>query len=353
MQKQRYIGVDYHRKFSYMTVVDEKGTIMREGIVNNSKEAVASFLARAQCDGNSAAVLEASRNWPVMYDWLEELVNEVHLAHPLKVKAIAEARIKTDKIDARVLAHLLRSDLLPEAYVASAQARQVRNVLRQRMFFVRMRTMVKNRVSGLLDRYPELSQQRPCKDIFSQRGQSWLKQIQVKEADRRVLDEDLELFEALQERIAKSDSLVRELAQGDRRVKILKTIPGIGDFFSVLIAYEVDDIRRFASEKKFFSYIGIVPSTFSSGGRTFHGRLTKQGNKYLRWAIVEAIWPAIEADPDLRAYHEKVRIKKGANPAKIATARRLATIIYRVLYQNRPYKVYGPRLPSCCLGGRR
>lgn len=352
MQKQRYIGVDHHRRFSYMTVMDEKGKIVKEGAVNNCKEDIASFLTQAQCDGSSAAVLEASRNWTVMYDWLEELVHEVHLAHPLKVKAIAEAKIKTDKIDARVLAHLLRSDLLPEAYVASSEARQVRNVLRQRMFFVRLRTMVKNRISGLLDRYPELSEQRPCKDIFTPKGKGWLQHIEVKEVDRKVLDEDLELLGALEQRIAKSNSLVKELAQGDPRVKLLKTIPGIGEFFSVLIAYEVDDIRRFCNEKKFFSYIGIIPSTFSSGGRTFHGRLTKQGNKYLRWAIVEAIWPAIESDPDLRAYYEKVRVKKGANPAKIATARRLATIIYRVLYQNRPYKV-GPRLPSCHLGGRR
>ena len=170
MQKQRYIGVDYHRRYSYMTVMDEEGQTVKQGVVTNHKQAVATFLTQAQCDGNSAAVLEASRNWPVMYDWLEELVGEVHLAHPLKVKAIAEAKIKTDKIDARILAHLLRSDLLPEAYVASPEARQVRNVLRQRMFFVRLRTMVKNRVVGLLDRYPELSEPRPSKDIFSQRG---------------------------------------------------------------------------------------------------------------------------------------------------------------------------------------
>jgi len=353
MPKERYIGVDYHRRFSYVTVMDDKGKIVREGAVKNYKEEVANFLTRAQCNGNSAAVLEASRNWPVMYNWLEEMVDEVHLAHPLKVKAIAEAKIKTDKIDARVLAHLLRSDLLPEAYVASPEARQVRSVLRQRMFFVRLRTMVKNRVSGLLDRYPELSEQRPCQDIFSHRGIDWLKRIPVKEVDRRILDEDIELYEALEERISRSNSLVKELSQDDPRVKVLKTIPGIGEFFSVFIAYEIDNVRRFASEKKFFSYIGIIPATFSSGGRTFHGRLTKQGNKYLRWAMVEAIWPAIETDPDLRAYYQKVRIKKGANPAKIATARRLATIIYRVLYQNRPYKVCGPRSPSLRHGGHR
>lgn len=147
---QRYVGVDYHRKFSYLTVLDQAGKVVKEGPVENRKEVVASFLTRATCDGETAAVLEATRNWTVMYDWLEELVEEVRLAHPLKVKAAASAKIKTDKIDARVLAHLLRADLLPEAYVASPRAREVRSVLRQRMFLVRVRTMVKNRIVGLL-----------------------------------------------------------------------------------------------------------------------------------------------------------------------------------------------------------
>ncbi len=128
-------------------------------------------------------------------------------------------------------------------------------------------------------------------------------------------------------------------------MELLKTIPGIGKFFAVLIAYEVDDIGRFAHEKKFFSYIGIVPSTYASGGRTFHGRLTKQGNKYLRWALIEAVWPAIRADRELRCYYERIKQKKGPNPAKVATARRLATIVYRVLSRKRPYRVLGPRLP--------
>lgn len=342
---QRYVGVDYHRKFSYLTVLDQAGKVVKEGPVENRKEVVASFLTRATCDGETAAVLEATRNWRVMYDWLEELVEEVRLAHPLKVKAIAEAKIKTDKIDARVLAHLLRADLLPEAYVASPRAREVRSVLRQRMFLVRVRTMVKNRIVGLLDRYPELAEGRPCKEVFSQEGRVWLEQIAVKATDRQMLDEDLQLLAELDQHIAQSEGLVEQLAQGDWRVELLKTIPGIGKFFAVLIAYEVDDIGRFAHEKKFFSYIGIVPSTYASGGRTFHGRLTKQGNKYLRWALIEAVWPAIRADRELRCYYERIKQKKGPNPAKVATARRLATIVYRVLSRKRPYRVLGPRLP--------
>ncbi|MEO0250147.1 MAG: IS110 family transposase [candidate division WOR-3 bacterium] len=321
--------------------------------VDNRPEAISQFLTRIGVNGQSSAVLEATRNWTVMHDWLEGMVDEVHLAHPLKVKAIAEAKIKTDKIDAKVLAHLLRCDLLPEAYVPSQAARQARNVLRQRMFFIRVRTMVKNRIWHLLDRYPELANSRPCEELFSRQGLSWLKTISVKGPDREMLDEELKLYEALEERISQSDQLVKKLARGDKRVKLLETIPGIGEFFAVLIANEVDNIRRFSNEKKFFSYIGIVPSTFSSGGRTFRGRLTKQGNKYLRWALVEAIWPAVRSDPELGAYYQSIRARKGPNPAKIATARRLATIIYRVLRQERSYRACGSRLPSLQPGGLR
>jgi transposase len=182
----------------------------------------------------------------------------------------------------------------------------------------------------------------------------WLRAISLKGEDRQLLDEELELYDALDQRIKRSDGLVEKLAHGDERVKLLKTIPGIAKFFGVLIAREVDDITRFSSEKKFFSYIGIIPSTYSSGGRIYHGRLTKQGNKYLRWAFVEAVWPAVRAAPNLAAYYSRIKAKSGPNPAKIATARRLATIVYRVPRQRRPYypaHVSSPGLPSHILGG--
>lgn len=342
---QRYVGVDYHRKGSYLTVMDERGRIVREGNVVNTQAAVADFLERAGCNGETAAVLEATRNWTVMYDWLEPLVEEVKLAHPLKVKMIAEAKIKTDKIDARALAHLLRTDLIPEAYVASPEARDVRSVLRQRMFFVRLRTMVKNRIGVLLDRYPELSTQRPTAELFSQQSLAWLKTLLLKDPDRQLVDEDLQLLETLGQHVARTETLVEQLAHDDRRVQLLETIPGIGKFFAVLIAYELDDITRFRHEKKLFSYLGLVPSTYSSGSRTSHGRLTKQGNKYLRWAFVEAVWPAIRTDASLRAYYEQQKTKHNVNVAKVATARRLATIAYRVLTQQRPYRIEGSRLP--------
>lgn len=178
-----YIGVDYHRGFSYMTAMDEKGKVCARGRVANDREAVTRFLRRVDQGGRSAAVLEAIRNCTVMYDLLEDLVGEVHLAHTLKVKAIAEARIKTDKIDSEVLAHFLGCDLLPEAHVPGPAARMVRNVLRQRMFFVRVRS--------LLDRHPELAASQPCKDVFCREGLSSLKTAPFQEEERWLLAQEL------------------------------------------------------------------------------------------------------------------------------------------------------------------
>ncbi len=122
---KRYVGVDYHKGYSYMAAMDEMGKICGQGQVSNQPEVIKDFLTQFGVNGNGATVLEASRNWTVMHDWLEEMVDEVYLAHPLKVKAIAEVKSKTDKIDAKVVAHLLRCDLLPEAYVSTQAARQV------------------------------------------------------------------------------------------------------------------------------------------------------------------------------------------------------------------------------------
>lgn len=338
-----YVGVDYHRRFSYLTVMDKKGKLLKESKIPSNKEALKTFI-RTSLNGNSkqtTAVLEAGRNWQIVYDLLDEELKEVKLAHPYKVKAIASAKIKTDKIDSKILAHLLRSDLIPEAYAPSRETRKAKDILRQRMFFVRLRTKIKNRVFMILERHPEISRPQVV-DIFGKAGLLWLKNLKLSKPDDKLLKENLELLDNLNERITKTNHLVDELYKTHPYIKRLITIPGIGKFFSVLIAYEVDDIKRFPNEKKFAGYIGIVPSTYASGGRIAHGRITRQGNRYLRWALIEAIWPAINKDNYLREYYERLRKAKGSNQAKVATARRLATIIYRVLSEDRDYLVNYP-----------
>lgn len=331
-----HIGLDYHKRYSYLVVKDEEGRVKQRGLVRNDKEELEEFL-RSYRPGKVA--IEATRNWGLMYDWLEEMLDEVVLAHPLKTRAIAEAKIKTDKISADILADLLRADLLPRAYVPDKYTREAKNILRQRMFFVRLQAMVKNRIHDILDRHPEVQSEAPkVSDRFGATGMKWLKQLILAGEDNKLLTSEIELLEVLRQKISESDSWVKELAKRDTRVKLLMDIPGIGPFFSVLIVYEIDDVSRFADEKKLCSYAGLVPSTYGSGGKLFHGRITKQGNKWLRWAFIEAVQNAIRGDAELYAYHQRIRLRRNSNTATVATARRLLTIVYRMLSQQRQYQ---------------
>jgi len=145
-----YAGIDYHKSFSYCTIVDDRGKkIIQTKLANQEKEVMA-FLKPYQ---PIQSVMEAGWNWPIMHRWLKKVSQEVFLAHPLKVKAIASAKVKTDKIDSGVLAHLLRTDLLPTAHIPTMTTYRARSVIRQRLFFVRLKTMVKNRINVLIDRY--------------------------------------------------------------------------------------------------------------------------------------------------------------------------------------------------------
>ena len=331
-----YVGVDYHKKYSYMVVKNEDGRVEGRGTVNNTKEEVQHFLEPYR---PGMAVVEATRNWGLIYDWLDEVLDDVALAHPLKVKAIAEARIKTDKISADILADLLRANLLPRAYAPSKQTREIKNVLRQRMFFVRIQTMIKNRIHEILDRHPEVLCQAPeVSDLFGAMGMQWLNRIVLPGKDSELFASEIELFKFLREKVSQSNDVVKGLAKEDARTRLLKSIPGIGSFFSVLILYEIDDISRFRDEKKLCAYAGLVPSTYASGGKMFHGRITKTGSKWLRWATIEAAQTAVRSDSEFRAYYQRIKVRKGTNAAKVATARRLLTIVYRLLRQGRFYE---------------
>lgn len=294
-----YVGVDAHKATSHITVMDDTGKVLRRKRVPSSFTGICEALGCYR--EPMRAVLEASGSWGPMYDWLDEVVDEVVLTHPKKVRAIADARIKTDKIDSETLAHLLRADLIPTAYAPSKDVRAIKRVLRQRLFFVRVQTMVKNRIQALLSQhaveFPKVS------DLYGQAGLRWLRTFPLPEPDGHLLREDLRLLEVLQGQIAATNGLLKDLAAGDEVVRWLRSLPGIGDFLSVLIRYEVDDITRFREAKKLASYTGLIPSTYASGPRTVHGRLTKQGNRWLRRAFIEAVSSAIRCEPSLRCFY--------------------------------------------------
>lgn len=337
MKTETFVAIDYHKSYSYGTMVNREGQLLRRGRLENTPQALSQFLGEHAGEG-CHAVLEATRNWTLMHDWLEEQVEQVTLAHPLKVRAIAEARIKTDKIDSATLAHLLRCDLIPAAHVPGKETRVLKNLLRHRMFLVMVQTMIKNRIGDLMDRHPQLAEQRPECERFGTIHRAWLKQLRLPISDRRVLHNELGLLEQVRRRIDQAEHWIDRMAEKDERVRRLMTMPGIGQFLAMLVVAEIDEVHRFRSPQKLHAYAGLIPSTRSSGGKTFHGPITRQGNRYLRWAMVEAVWPARRSDKSIARFFDQHEPRIGTNKAKVATARRLLTIAYRLLKEERDYR---------------
>lgn len=338
---ENYVGIDYHKKYSHVTAVDPQGQVIMSRRIDNDVELFREFFN--SLGGKSRAVLEASRTWGVMYDLLEGLdeVESVSLAHPLKVRAIAEAKIKTDKIDAETLAQLLRANLIPAAHIPCRETRSIKEMIRQRVFLVRMRTRLKNRIHVLLDRLriplPAVS------DLFGQRGLRYLRGLCLSGVDQEILQEDLKLLEVFNGLIREAEKQIHCLTKGDEKVRRLQSIPGLGPILAAVVGAEIDEIERFSSPSKLASYAGLVPSTYASGGKTWHGRLVPWCNKWLRWAFVEAAWVAVRNSAYCRGYYARVKQRKGAHTAAVALARRLSEIVWHVLTEKRKYE---ERLPG-------
>jgi len=334
----KYIGIDYHKQYFIATVMDQEGRVIGKDRVSTDRMAIRDYFRRINGDGNIKVVIEASYGWSYLFDELKRIVKEVRVAHPLKTRAIAEARIKTDSIDSEVLAHLLRTDLIAEAYAPDFQTRDKKHILRYRASLTKIRTMLKNIVHAVLARnHIEEKGFRELSDKFSTKGKAYMRAFKLRGNDTEILNHYLDLIEDLEEKIKSAEQKIKETFKKDEICQLIESVPGIGELSAVLIRYEIDDIERFVSDSKLCSYAGLVPSTYSSGNRTYQGKITKQGNKWLRWTLVEAAQTAIKKDLWLRRYYNKIEKRGGRKKAKVAVARKLLEIIYRIWKEKRPY----------------
>lgn len=141
----------------------------------------------------------------------------------------------------------------------------------------------------------------------------------------------------MEEKIKLTEQKIRETFKKDAICRLLESVPGIGELSAVLIRYEIDDIERFVSASKLCSYAGLVPSTYSSGGKTYQGKITKQGNRWLRWTLVEAAQTAVNNDLWLKRFYNRIAERSGKKKAKVAVARKLLEIIYKIWKEQRSY----------------
>jgi transposase len=338
-----YTGIDYHKRYSVACTLDAQGRKLQEARIDgNAVEAFARYFR--QLGSPSEVVIEACWNWGPLYDLLEGIdgVSKVVLSHPAKNRIIADAQIKNDRVDAKALATLLRGDFVARVHVPGREVRQRKNVLRQRLWLARLRTMIRNRIHSVIDRHPHL--ERPAvKDIFSHQGKAWLKRAPLPTADRTLLDEDLELHALLQTHISALEAaIVADSAQSPMATRLL-TLPGVGKILAPVIALEVDQISRFATADKLCAYAGLVPTTHASGGKVAHGRMLPFCNRWLKWAFIEAAWIAVGCSDYFGTFYRKQRARgKGANTAITIVARRMAKISWKMLTDGRDYTVDAP-----------
>ena len=264
------------------------------------------------------------------------------MANAFKTRIIAEAQVKTDKVDARILALLLRADVICRVHIPCKATRERKEVLRQRCFFVRQRTMLRNRIHRLLGGQHGL-ELPVCSDLFGKKGMGFLEKLELAAPAGLLLKQQLDMLRNVQLRIKEDETALEGMMGTSTLRERLLSMPGIGPILAAVIVNEIDDITRFPSAQKLCGYAGLCPTTSSSGGKTYNGKLMPHCNKWLRWAFVEAAWVAIGCNAYFGMMYKKKRaLGKKANTAILCVARRMARIAWQLLTQGRDFETTPP-----------
>jgi transposase len=318
----QYIGFDIHKRYTFYTQVDGAGSIQRQGKLSNTQETMAQFFG--SINEPAEVVLEASINWYHLYDLLEGLGIPVTLAHPLRTRAIADAKVKTDKIDSHTLAQLLRADLIPCAYIPPREIRDLRELLRYRAGLVRLQTMVKNRIHAILLKH---GYQAPVRDVFGIRGREWLATLPLRPVYQQALQGYLQILDVIWRQIDIASEEIDRQAEATPQAQVLCTLPGVGHYTALLLLAEIGDVSRFPSPKHLVSYAGLAPTVHASGGHVRTGHISKQGSPWLRWILMEAALHA-GRKPPFQDLYQRLAKRKGPKIARVAVARELLTKTY-------------------------
>ena len=342
-KEKLFIGMDLHKNTSTFCVKDCDGKLVASEKILTDKNDVGRFINYLKKDGSGLSlVMEPVSQWYYYADLIENLGVDVHLAHPMKVKAIASAKIKTDKIDAGILSDLLRADLLPEAYFSPKEVRGWKEQCRFRASLVNLRTQVKNKVHSILFKH---ALKHNFSNLFGKGGRIWLSSLDLKEPYKTNLDRYLFLIDNFTKLISEAEELIENTVKDNKQANLLVSIPGISYCSALTIISEIGDINRFISCKHLQSYAGLVPSTYNSGDKQVHGKITKRGSKWLRWIMIEAAHHQMlcKRIPGFGSYYNTLKKRRGSKAAAVATARKLLAVAWRLLKDNRPYEVSDPR----------
>jgi transposase len=336
----RVIGLDIHRVFAEAVMLDG-GEIRRLGRIGMTREHLEAFARTLTHDDH--VVIEATGNAAAVSELLAPHVGRVVIANPRQVRLIAEARIKTDVIDATVLARLYASGFLPEVWVPDQRTLALRRQVTRRNQIVRQRARLKAIIQSIL--HAHLVPPCPHADLPGPKGRAWLLAQPLPPDEAEAVARHLREHDRLSEDLR---ALERELARdalASADVKRLMTVPGIDMVVAVGLLAAIGPVDRFAGPDRLVAYLGLNPTVRQSGeGRPRHGRITKQGRTHARTMLVEAAWQAVRGPGPLRAFYERLARRRGNHIAAVAVARKLAVIVWHLLRRGEDYAWVRPAL---------
>lgn len=336
-----FAALDLHQQHIEAVVLADDGTLVCRQRFSTNREAIVAFAQRHLSQDHTALAVEATFNtWPIV-DLLTPLVARLVVSNPLRTRAIAEAKIKTDKVDALVLAQLLRLDYLPSVWIPDPATQQLRRAVTERAQLTQDRTRLKNRMHAIL--HQRLLTAPHPGGLFSPLNLAWLRHVALDPLGRSQLDRLLRFFDQVEiESTQVGDALARHAHQSPQ-VKLLMTLPGVDFAVAETLLASFGELTRFPTPGQAASYLGLVPSTRQSGAHCYHGPITKQGNSHARWMLIQAAQHAAEHPGPLGVFFRKLAKKKNRNVAVVATARKLVVIAWHMLKENRPYRYSLPK----------
>lgn len=331
-----FAGIDLGKRKSQIKVITSDRKVVEELKIENDPKVFVRIFKKYK--GDIEVACEASSNAFWVADVLAPIVRKVHVGHTSKIRWIAEARIKTDKIDAGILAELLRVDLFPEICIPPKRIRELRELVRGLIRMKRNAARCRNQVHGLLCRHG-VNYKRS--EMSGAALGELVNEAALATPARLAAQSILRVEEAILKEAKLLQAAIKEELKGEpevlKQVGLLESIPGVGFFSAVLLVLELWDISRFRDESHLASYIGFVPSTHQTGQTMYQGKMTRQGNVLVRWIIVQDAWAAVHSNGFFAARYEYYRAKKGGHRAIVPVARALLNTIFQVWTLKKTY----------------
>jgi transposase len=332
----RFVGVDLHKQSITVCVVDQDRTVLQtRRFACVEVDRIVAFFAGL---GPFQVVVEATASYYWLLERIEPLARRVVLAHPGKLRIIAESTRKSDKLDARVLAEFLALDMIPPAYRATPRQREHRALVRHRQFLQKERTGLRIKVRRIVSDY-----NADRRDLFSRRGLEALQAAQLNASDRFIVTQMLAQLSALEEQLVSLRGRLRAFAAEGPQAeaegrRVLRGVPGVGEVTTEVVLAELGDVSRFRSAKQVVAYAGLAPGRRESAGKVKDLGITKRGSGLLRWVLVEAAWQLVRRSASWRGIYEALKRRRGSRRSIVAVARRLLGVLVALLRSGQEYR---------------